>query len=51
MQPTALLHLSFLTIEATTLQEKLIGFSFFPLFIHTKKKSPVLPEDEVDIED
>ena len=51
MHPTALLHLSFLTIEATTLKEKLIGFSFFPLFINAAKKAPVMPEDQVDMED
>jgi hypothetical protein len=51
MQPTALLHLSFITIDATTLKEKLIGFSFFPLFINAETKLPVLPEDDLDILD
>lgn len=53
MAPTALLHLSFMTIDATTLKEKLIGFSFFPLFINSESKMPVMPDDglEIDIND
>lgn len=50
MAPTALLHLSFMTIDATTLKEKLIGFSFFPLFINSATKMPVMPEDRLDID-
>ena len=50
MQPTSLLHLSFLTIEATTLKERLVGFSIFPLFINSSTKMPVLPEDEIDVD-
>ena len=50
MSPTAILHLSFMTVDATTLKEKLIGFSYFPLFISTETKMPVLPENEIDLE-
>lgn len=50
MAPTSLLHLSFLTIEATTLKERLVGFSIFPLFINSTTKMPVLPDDELDVE-
>ena len=41
ISPTALLHLSFVTIDATTLKERLIGFSFFPLFMNATTKIPV----------
>ena len=50
MSPTAILHLSFLTMDATTLKEKLIGFSFFPLFISSGTKMPVMPDDEIDLD-
>ena len=49
MTPTALLHLSFMTIDATTLKEKLIGFSFFPLFINADTRMPVLPADSITV--
>lgn len=51
MKPTALLHLSFMTIDATSLKEKLIGFSVFPIFINSSSKIPVLPEDNIQIDD
>ena len=50
MTSTALLHLSFITIDAISLKEKPIGFSFFPLFINTETRLPVLPEDEIDLD-
>ena len=50
MTSTALLHLSFITIDAISLKEKLIGFSFFPLFINTETRLPVLPDDEIDLD-
>jgi len=40
-----------MTIDATTLKEKLVGFSFFPLFINADTKMPVLPEDDIDLLD
>ena len=49
MVPSALLHLSFITLDATSLKEKLIGFSFFPLFINSETKLPVLPSDGLDL--
>lgn len=48
MAPTALLHLTFITIDAISLKQRLVGFSFFPLFISTASKMPVLPEDGLD---
>ena len=42
MPPTAILHLTFCTIETTTLKEVLVGFSFFPLFIDPDTQMPVL---------
>ena len=51
MPPTALLHISFITIDATSLKEKLVGFSFFPLYVNTKTRAPVLPQDALKLED
>jgi len=39
---SAMLHMTFMTIETTTLKEKLIGFSFFPLFIDSDTRMPVI---------
>ena len=44
MPPTALLHLTFVTVEATSFKEKLIGFSYFPLFIDSETRMPFLKE-------
>ena len=51
MPPTALLHISFITIDATSLKEKLVGFSFFPLYVNTKTRAPVLPQDSLKLEE
>jgi hypothetical protein len=40
--PTSMLHLTFLTLETTTLKEKIVGFSVFPIFINSITKMPVL---------
>jgi hypothetical protein len=39
---TSMLHLTFLTLETTTLKEKIVGFSVFPIFINSVTKMPVL---------
>ena len=31
--PTSLLQLTFLTVDVTTLKPKVLGYSFFPIFI------------------
>ena len=51
MSPTALLYLSFVTIDAISLKQKLIGYSFFPIYISSTSKMPVLPEDGIDQQD
>ena len=33
MSPTSIVYLTFITYEATTLREKIIGTSYFPLFM------------------
>lgn len=45
MPPSAIVHLSFLTIEATTTKEKLVGFSYFPIFIDKDTKMPYLKDN------
>ena len=50
MDPTALLYLSFQTIEATTLKHRQIGFSIFPIFINSATKMPVMPADNIPID-
>jgi hypothetical protein len=37
-----MLHLTFITFETTTLKEKIVGFSVFPIFINSITKMPVL---------
>jgi hypothetical protein len=49
MSPTAMLHLQFMTVDATTLKEKVVGFSFFPLYINSQTRMPVQPEDDLDL--
>ena len=44
MPASAILHLAFLTIEATTFKEKIVGFSYFPIFIDKNTKMPYLEE-------
>ena len=44
MPPSALLHLTFVTVEATSLKERLVGFSYFPLFIDSASRMPFLAE-------
>ena len=46
MPPSAILHLSFFTVEATTFKEKLIGFSYFPLFIDKETRMPYLKDQD-----
>ena len=45
MPPSAIVHLSFMTIEATTTKEKLVGFSYFPIFIDKDTKMPYLKDN------
>ena len=40
--PTAMLQLTFLTIETTTLKEKVVGFAAFPIFINAETGQPVV---------
>lgn len=44
--PTSILQLQFLTIDTTTLKVKLLGVSFFPLFIDTDTLMPVIQIDK-----
>ena len=44
MPPSSILHLSFMTIEATTFKEKLVGFSYFPIFIDKDTRMPYLKD-------
>lgn len=43
--PTSLLQLTFLTVDVTSLKPKVLGYSFFPIFIDTETKMPVLVTD------
>ena len=40
--PTSMLQLTFMTLETSTLKEKVLGFSSFPIYIDSVTKSPVL---------
>lgn len=40
--PTALVYLTMITVEATSLKEKVLGTSYFPLFMSFKTKLPCL---------
>ena len=43
---TSLLQLTFLTIDTTTLKAKILGCSYFPIFIDQDTKMPVLQVDQ-----
>jgi hypothetical protein len=43
--PTSLLQLTFYTIDTTVFKPKVLGYSFFPLFIDIEEKMPILQED------
>lgn len=42
MNPTAMVHITLGTIDSSSLQEVILGFTVFPLFIDLKSSMPVL---------
>ena len=43
--PTTLLQLTFVTIDVTSMKPKVLGYSFFPIFIDTETLMPVIASD------
>jgi len=43
--PTSMLHLTFITIETSSLTEKIVGFAVFPIFINSVTKMPLLEKN------
>ena len=43
--PTSLLHLTFLTLETSSLKEKILGFTAFPIFIEAETRKPIFNDD------
>jgi hypothetical protein len=46
-----MLHLKLITIETSSLKEKVVGFSFFPIFIDSTSRMPVLVQDKTPLKD
>jgi len=44
--PTSMLQLSFHTIDTTLLKPKMIGYSFFPIFMDIETKMPIYQADK-----
>lgn len=42
MDPSAIVFLTFITLEATSLKEKVVGSAYFPLFMNCNTKMPCI---------